>query len=184
MTTPKKQKRKFDLSSGHYATPIYRKKVGCERTRTQIQRQETSEAARTLEMSTCGRRLYEIMSAISESGGQQRIQAGLSDNILPARFSLTPDLGQCRAYFKRFAPKNGPNVHNSKDSNDMPASATFAINWRKQGFGAHYRVDRDMRSRQVTVKPATRRSQFSWALSLLSGIRLGWFVGILVFQIC
>ena len=93
------------------------------------------QSVHTLEISTGGKRLYEITSAISEWVRQQRMQAGLltvfcrhtSASLLIQENADPTVRSDIEAYFDRIAPEGGPYQHNSEGSDDMPAHLKTAL---------------------------------------------------------
>lgn len=93
------------------------------------------QSVHTLEISTRGRRLYEVTSAVSEWVRQQRMQTGLltifcrhtSASLLIQENADPSVRSDIEAYFDRIAPEGGPYRHNSEGSDDMPAHLKTAL---------------------------------------------------------
>jgi secondary thiamine-phosphate synthase enzyme len=89
----------------------------------------------TLEITTRGRRLYEVTSTISEWVKQQRMQTGLltifcrhtSASLLIQENADPTVRSDIEAYFDRIAPEGGPYRHDSEGSDDMPAHLKTAL---------------------------------------------------------
>jgi secondary thiamine-phosphate synthase enzyme len=93
------------------------------------------QSTHTLEISTRGKRLYEITSPIVEWVRQQRIQTGLltifcrhtSASLLVQENADPTVRTDIESYFNRLAPEDGPYNHNSEGTDDMPAHLKTAL---------------------------------------------------------
>jgi secondary thiamine-phosphate synthase enzyme len=93
------------------------------------------QSVNTLEITTRGRRLYEVTSTISEWVKQQRMQTGLltifcrhtSASLLIQENADPTVRSDIEAYFDRIAPEDGPYKHNSEGSDDIPAHLKTAL---------------------------------------------------------
>jgi secondary thiamine-phosphate synthase enzyme len=93
------------------------------------------QSVNTLEITTRGRRLYEVTSTISEWVKQQRMQTGLltifcrhtSASLLIQENADPTVRSDIEAYFDRIAPEGGPYRHDSEGSDDMPAHLKTAL---------------------------------------------------------
>jgi secondary thiamine-phosphate synthase enzyme len=93
------------------------------------------QSVNTLEITTRGRRLYEVTSTISEWVKQQRMQTGLltifcrhtSASLLIQENADPTVRSDIEAYFDRIAPEGGPYRHDSEGSDDIPAHLKTAL---------------------------------------------------------
>jgi secondary thiamine-phosphate synthase enzyme len=93
------------------------------------------QSAHKLEISTRGKGLYEMTSAISAWVEAQDMQTGLltvfcrhtSASLLIQENADPTVQTDIRSYFDRIAPDNGPYVHNYEGADDMPAHLKTAL---------------------------------------------------------
>ena len=87
------------------------------------------QSAHNFQISTRGRRLYEVTSTINEWVGQQKMHTGLltifcrhtSASLLIQENADPTVRSDIEAYFDRLAPEDGPYDHDSEGADDMTA---------------------------------------------------------------
>jgi secondary thiamine-phosphate synthase enzyme len=93
------------------------------------------QAVHTLNISTRGKGLYELTSAIHEWVHSQQVSLGLltifcrhtSASLLIQENADPTVKTDIKAYFDRIAPEDGPYEHDSEGSDDMPAHLKTAL---------------------------------------------------------
>ena len=93
------------------------------------------QSVHAIEVSTNGRRLYEITAPIIGWVGQQRLGTGLltvfcrhtSASLLIQENADPTVRSDVEAYFDRLAPEDGPYEHDSEGADDMPAHLKTAL---------------------------------------------------------